>query len=56
MRKTMKKARHEFIAEAVRKNPFLKDEDLARACKVSVSTIRFDRAELGIECRRGRNA
>ena len=48
MRKTMKKARHEFIAEAVRKNPFLKDEDLARACKVSVSTIRFDRAELGI--------
>ena len=26
----------------------MKDEELAQACNVSVSTIRFDRAELGI--------
>ncbi len=47
-RTVMKKRRHEFLLRQIRQNPFLKDEDLARACNVSVSTIRFDRAELGI--------
>lgn len=36
------------MLEKIKHNPFLKDEDLARECNVSVSTIRFDRAELGI--------
>lgn len=47
-RTVLKKQRHEFILTQIRKNPFLKDEELAEACNVSVSTIRFDRAELGI--------
>ncbi len=47
-RAVLKKQRHEFILTQIRENPFLKDEELAEACNVSVSTIRFDRAELGI--------
>lgn len=47
-RTVLKKQRHEFLLRQIRENPFLKDEDLAKACNVSVSTIRFDRAELGI--------
>lgn len=43
-----KKERHMFILDKIRKNPFLKDDDLARECNVSVSTIRIDRGELGI--------
>ena len=47
-RTVLKKQRHEFILREIKNNPFLKDEELARSCNVSVSTIRFDRAELGI--------
>ena len=48
VRTALKKQRHEFLLKQLKQNPFLKDEELARACNVSVSTIRFDRAELGI--------
>ncbi|MCD8180541.1 MAG: fatty acid biosynthesis transcriptional regulator [Firmicutes bacterium] len=47
-RTLLKKQRHEFLLKQIKQNPFLKDEELAEACRVSVSTIRFDRAELGI--------
>lgn len=47
-RNMLKKQRHEFLVRQIKQNPFLKDEELAEACNVSVSTIRFDRAELGI--------
>ena len=47
-RTVMKKQRHEFLLTQIKQNPFLKDEELAKKCNVSVSTIRFDRAELGI--------
>ncbi|MCC8161276.1 MAG: fatty acid biosynthesis transcriptional regulator [Oscillospiraceae bacterium] len=47
-RTLLKKQRHEFLLRQIKQNPFLKDEELAEACRVSVSTIRFDRAELGI--------
>lgn len=47
-RTVLKKQRHEFLLRQIKQNPFLKDEELAEACNVSVSTIRFDRAELGI--------
>ena len=48
MERTLKKDRHAYLIREINKNPFLKDEDLAKACNVSISTIRFDRAELGI--------
>ena len=48
MRKSMKQERHADLMEKIKKNPFVKDEDLAKDFGVSVSTIRFDRAELGI--------
>lgn len=48
MSRTMKAERHALLLKKIRENPFLKDEDLAQVCHVSVSTIRFDRAELGI--------
>lgn len=47
-RTALKRQRHEFLLRQIKHNPFLKDEELAEACNVSVSTIRFDRAELGI--------
>lgn len=47
-RAALKKERHEIMLKKLEQNPFLKDEDLARVFNVSVSTIRFDRAELGI--------
>ena len=43
-----KEERHAFLMEKIKENPFLKDNELADACHVSVSTIRIDRAELGI--------
>lgn len=43
-----KKERHAFLLKKIKAEPFLKDDELAKACGVSVSTIRFDRAELGI--------
>ena len=47
-RTILKKKRHEYLLRKIKQNPFLKDEELAQACNVSVSTILFDRAELGI--------
>lgn len=43
-----KRLRQQQLIKAVEENPFLKDDDLARRLDVSVATIRFDRAELGI--------
>ena len=43
-----KKERHEYIIKMLGENPFLKDDNLAQLCGVSVATIRLDRAELGI--------
>lgn len=40
--------RHKYITALIAENPFFKDDELAKKCKVSVSTIRNDRAELGI--------
>lgn len=48
MRRALKNERHEILLEKIKQNPFLKDKELAKAFGVSVSTIRFDRAELGI--------
>ena len=48
MRSALKQKRHEHILSLIAKDPFLKDEELAKECRVSVSTIRNDRAELGI--------
>ena len=47
-RAQLKQQRHKRLIRAVEQNPFLKDDDLARQLDVSVATIRFDRAELGI--------
>lgn len=44
----LKKERHTLLAERLEQNPFLKDDELAKEFNVSVATIRFDRAELGI--------
>lgn len=43
-----KKQRHEYILTIISENPFLKDDELSKECGVSISTIRNDRAELGI--------
>lgn len=43
-----KKERLELLSSIISESPFLKDEELAKRCGVSVSTIRNDRAELGI--------
>ncbi|MBQ7793355.1 MAG: transcription factor FapR [Clostridia bacterium] len=43
-----KRARQERLVREIGKNPFLKDEELAKKLKVSVATIRLDRTELGI--------
>lgn len=48
-RAVKKRTRQERLIREIGKNPFLKDEDLAVKLKVSVATIRLDRAELGIE-------
>lgn len=47
-RTAVKKQRHMLLVQKVKENPFLRDEDLAQELGVSVATIRFDRAELGI--------
>lgn len=44
-----KEERHIRLIEKLKENPFLRDEELARVCNVSVATIRIDRAELGIK-------
>ena len=43
-----KQERHSTLTAMIKDNPFLKDEELAKQLGVSVSTIRIDRAELGI--------
>ena len=43
-----KKERHVLLMSLINEDPFLKDEELAAKCGVSVSSIRNDRAELGI--------
>ncbi len=43
-----KRARQERLVREIGKNPFLKDDELAKKLKVSVATIRLDRTELGI--------
>ena len=43
-----KRRRHETLIAAVRKEPFLTDEALAKRLGVSVQTVRLDRTELGI--------
>ncbi len=43
-----KKQRLELLRSIISESPFLKDEELAKRCGVSISTIRNDRAELGI--------
>lgn len=47
-KKNLKNERHKLLAQKIEQDPFLKDEELAEAFDVSVATIRFDRAELGI--------
>ena len=42
-----KRRRQESLVLAVRKEPFLTDEALARRLSVSVQTVRLDRTELG---------
>lgn len=43
-----KHERHQALRMEIEKNPFSTDEELAHYFRVSVSTIRLDRAELGI--------
>lgn len=43
-----KKQRHDFLLSTIKNDPFRKDDELAKMCGVSISTIRNDRAELGI--------
>jgi acyl-coenzyme A thioesterase PaaI-like protein len=43
-----KKERQQSLAEIVRQQPFLTDEELAQRYQVSVQTIRLDRLALGI--------
>lgn len=47
-RTDIKKKRQEKLLEYVRKNPFIKDEELAKKLDVSIATIRIDRAQLRI--------
>lgn len=47
-RTVAKKERHTLLREMLKQNPFLKDDELAKKFGVSIATIRFDRAELGI--------
>ena len=43
-----KRERHQRLAEKVKEDPFMKDEELAEYFTVSIQTIRLDRMELGI--------
>lgn len=43
-----KQERRRKLAAIIKENPFLKDDELSKELSVSVSTIRMDRAELGI--------
>jgi len=48
LRRLKRIERENSLRKLVESNPLLTDEDLAEMLKVSVSTIRFDRARLGI--------
>lgn len=48
MARYSKEQRRKVLGEALSKNPFFTDGELAERFKVSVSTIRLDRGELGI--------
>ncbi|NLW48334.1 MAG: transcription factor FapR [Firmicutes bacterium] len=43
-----KTERHRLLIEAIEKNPFITDEELAECLRVSIPTIRLDRLELSI--------
>jgi acyl-coenzyme A thioesterase PaaI-like protein len=43
-----KKERQQLLAETIKENPFVTDEELAEKFSVSVQTIRLDRLELSI--------
>ncbi len=43
-----KQERHKKLVALIKENPFFKDDELSKELEVSVSTIRIDRAELGI--------
>ena len=43
-----KTERHRLLLEAIQKNPFITDEELAEILQVSIPTIRLDRLELSI--------
>lgn len=45
----VKKLRQQQLMQRLEENPFLTDEELAQIFSVSVPTIRFDRAELGVK-------
>lgn len=48
MARYSKEERRKLLGEALSKHPFFTDEELSERFKVSVSTIRLDRGELGI--------
>jgi len=48
MARNSKEERRKLLGEELLKNPFCTDEELSERFKVSVSTIRLDRGELGI--------
>lgn len=48
MGRNSKKERRKVLGEELSKHPFFTDDELAERFKVSVSTIRLDRGELGI--------
>ena len=47
-RVSIKEERHKKLTQIIEEDPFLTDEELAENFGVSVATIRFDRAALGI--------
>lgn len=47
-RSVNRKIRHEKLTKLIRQNPLLTDEELAESLMVSVSTVRLDRALLGV--------
>lgn len=48
-KRSVKKLRQQQLMEKLNEDPFLTDEELAQLFCVSVPTIRFDRAELGVK-------
>lgn len=46
--KLPKRLRQQQLARLIHENPFITDDELTRAFKVSIQTVRLDRMELGI--------